>query len=226
MAALLQQALQSDGWQQASPVGTAVLEFGAIPLAEQICDFASRIAAQGCYRLWILPLFLLPGVHVQVDLPAALAQARPSLPPGLEVGLLNYLGSHPALPQFLDQQRRGYAVSAWVVLAHGSRRPQANQPVEQIAERLGAEVAYWSVPPSLPEVIQRLAMDGHQHLGILPYFLFTGSTADEIYHQLVQIQLQFPQTTLHLAPFLQPTPELAGMMLDLCLGSRPAPITP
>jgi sirohydrochlorin cobaltochelatase len=225
-ATLLRQGFQSRGGQWPCPVGTAVLEFGPTPLAEQISDFATGIVAQGCDRLLILPVFLLMGVHVKVDLPAALAQSRSRLPPGLEVILLNPLGSHPALPQLLMRQQQGYSASAWVLLAHGSRHPHANEPVEQLAWRLQAAVAYWSVPPSLATVIQQLVATGHRDLGTLPYFLFAGSTADAIKKQLVEIQQQFPHITLHLAPFLRPSSELTALLLDLCLSEDADPIIP
>jgi hypothetical protein len=60
-------------------VGTATLELADTPLHEQICEFASVALADGCKQVQLLPIFLLPGVHVREDIPTEVALAQKSI---------------------------------------------------------------------------------------------------------------------------------------------------
>ncbi len=209
LAALFKSCLSD----QPSPIGTAVLEFGETSLDQQILGFACPLKMVD--RLEILPVFLLPGVHVQEDLPAAVDLARPSLPAGLEVILHPHLGAHEGMVQLLVQRMQEYAADAWILLAHGSRRAVGNLAIADLGDQIGAHPAYWSVAPSLTEVVAELISRGHQQIGILPYFLFAGKTTDAINQNVQALTEQFPQVTLHLTHSLQPTIELATILLDL-----------
>jgi sirohydrochlorin ferrochelatase len=200
-------------------VGTAVLEFGEVSLDQQIVAFAGELEAGD--RLEILPIFLLPGVHVQEDLPAAIDVARPNLPKGLEIILHPHLGAHAGMAKLLTQQMSEHQIDAWILLSHGSRRAAGNQAIAQLSQRIGAHPAYWSIAPSLAEVVTRLIASGHKQIGILPYFLFAGKTTDGINQAVQELRLQFPQVSLDLAHSLQPTVELATILLDLCQSDCP-----
>jgi sirohydrochlorin cobaltochelatase len=194
-------------------VGTAVLEFGEVSLDQQILAFADKLK-QGD-RLEILPLFLLPGVHVREDLPAAIDLARPGLPAELDVIVHPHLGAHGGMAELLAQPIHQQPMDAWILLAHGSRRPSGNLAIADLGDRIGAHPAYWSVAPSLAEVLAGLISRGHQQIGILPYFLFAGKTTDAINQNVQVLAEQFPQVSLHLTHSLQPTIELATILLDL-----------
>lgn len=60
-------------------IATAVLELGPAPLHLQIEKFVRKVAPLGVTRLKLLPLFLLPGVHVREDLPEELHLAQAAL---------------------------------------------------------------------------------------------------------------------------------------------------
>jgi sirohydrochlorin cobaltochelatase len=94
-------------------VDTATLELGHAPLHEQIRQFASVALAAGCNQLQLLPLFLLPGVHVMEDIPEEVALALTSLGGAIAIKQLPYLGAHPGLRKILAKQ-----------LATGKRRCQ------------------------------------------------------------------------------------------------------
>uniref|UniRef100_A0ACD5H0J6 Sirohydrochlorin chelatase n=1 Tax=Desertifilum tharense IPPAS B-1220 TaxID=1781255 RepID=A0ACD5H0J6_9CYAN len=196
-------------------VGTAALELAPPPLHEQIRLFANRALTAGCQVLEIVPLFLLPGVHVMEDIPAEIAQAEASLGGALKIVLCPYLGSHPGWHQLLAARRYAFEAKAWILLAHGSRRAGSHQGVEQLASQLGAEIAYWSVEPTLAQTVAELAELGHQQVGILPYFLFAGGITDAIAQQVEQLQQQFPGVQLYLAQPLENSCELAQLVLDL-----------
>jgi sirohydrochlorin ferrochelatase len=89
-------------------VDIAYLENGEPDVASAIenCFF------EGVRRLVVIPLFLLPGVHVKVDLPRVIEAARQAFP-NLQILQADFLGAHPALggvvcELFLDCVKSGH----------------------------------------------------------------------------------------------------------------------
>ncbi|MEW6497423.1 MAG: sirohydrochlorin chelatase [Cyanobacteriota bacterium] len=196
-------------------VGTATLELADIPLHEQIRQFASLALADGCNQLQVLPLFLLPGVHVREDIPTEVALAQECLGKAVAIAQRPHLGAHPGLGRLLAMQWATLNADAKILLSHGSRRTGGNEPVEVIAKQLGAVAAYWSVPPSLEEQVQRLALAGHRQIAILPYFLFSGGITDAIARRVSELQVQFPKLQLSLGEPMGASAELATLIVDL-----------
>lgn len=222
LACLLRDRLQQQQGQSTLPlVGTAQLELHPLPLHQQITEFADRARAVGCDRLQILPLFLLEGVHVMEDIPAEIAPACKILGTTIQLDLRPHLGSqisglHHLLQSAIQPiQGSNSGDRQWIILSHGSRRPGSNQVVEDMANRLQAIPAYWSISPNLEERIDQLIQGGHRHLGILPYFLFPGGITDAI-GQLVQERFQCqPELDIQLADPIGVTPELAELILAM-----------
>lgn len=220
LAHRIQQQLQASG--ESVYVGTATLECAPTPLHEQIQQFGQQVRAVGGTRLQILPLFLLPGVHAIEDIPAEVELARPHLEPGLRLELLPYLGSHPQLGRLLASEAPPSTTQCCLLLSHGSRRPGSNQPIVALADQLGAVPAYWSIDPSLSDMIQTYIRQGYQQIQILPYFLFSGSITDVIETTIEQFSHQYPQVRFHLAPPLADHPQLADLICDLMQVSIPS----
>lgn len=148
------------------------------------------------------------------DLPAAIETVRnhhlftPIVTP--------HLGSHPGLKRLLNERMSALPMEAWILMAHGSRRPEATLTIEQLATDLGVMTAYWSIPSSLEARIQELAALGIRKIGILPYFLFSGGITDAITQTVQQLTQKFPQLTLTLShPLDHNLPELADLLIDL-----------
>ncbi|WP_448597002.1 sirohydrochlorin chelatase [Thermoleptolyngbya sp.] len=204
-------------WRQAGGlpplVETAVLELSPQPLHQQILRMATQVLTLGGDRLVIVPLFLLPGVHVMEDIPAEVAIARRQVSPRLSIDIAPYLGSHPKLVDLLPEPTSKAA--ARIVLAHGSRRPGGNAPVEAVAQQIGAIAAYWAVPPGLAEQVARLVAQGAQQVEILPFFLFSGGITEAIAQVVRDLSTQFPDYQFHLYPPFGATPQLAALVLDL-----------
>lgn len=199
-------------------VGTAYLELSPTSLHEQIIEFADRALVQGYKRIEIVPLFLLSGVHVMEDIPAEVSIAQKTLGQAIKLDITPHLGTHPGLISLLAQQANTQVntkAQKWILLAHGSRRAGAKEPVEAIALHLGALSAYWAVAPSLESRVQKLVSAGYQEIGIIPYFLFAGGITDAIAQMVDQLQEKFPSVRLHLAQPLGASQELAGLILDL-----------
>ncbi len=196
-------------------ISTACLELSPLPLHQQITEFGDRALGLGYKQLQILPLFLLLGVHVMEDIPAEVALAQQALGQKLKLDLRPHLGSHSGLTRLLANQLAQTKAEAWILLTHGSSRAGAKQPVEAIAQQLGAVSAYWAVAPSLVSRVQELAIAGHQRIGILPYFLFAGGITDAIAQTVAQLQEQYSTVNLHLAEPLGASQELADLIWDL-----------
>ena len=202
----------------APSVGTAELELASLSLHLQICQFAEAVLAQGYTHLQILPLFLLPGVHVMQDIPAEVDLAQQTLHSRLSLEVRPYLGSHPRLQQLLINPVDPIATSPQankILLAHGSRRVGGNQPVESIATQIGALAAYWSVAPGLDTRITELVKQGSQQIAILPYFLFEGGLTDAITQEVNRLAQQFPYVQFELGRAIGPSPQLADLVVDL-----------
>lgn len=198
-------------------VGTACLETGAMPLNQQLVNFGQRVAQAGITDIRIVPIFLLRGVHVLRDLPAEVQAAQQRLP-GLTLSLTTHLGDHPGLRSLVKERLQTTTADAWLLLAHGSRRPEGNRSIQALAQSLGGTTAYWAVPPHLDTQIIHLIQQGVHRLAILPYFLFTGSTTDAITQRTEEMAERFPGLGIHLLPPLGPSPQLAQLVVDLALG--------
>jgi sirohydrochlorin cobaltochelatase len=201
-------------------VGIAALEMSPQPLHEQIQEFAKRAfcnrkPSQSQNRLKIVPLFLLPGVHVMTDIPAEIALAQQAIGQDIMIEVQPYLGSHPNLEKLLAKQTSAIKAEAWILLAHGSRRPGSKEPVEAMAASLSAVAAYWAGPPSLESRVTELVAAGYEEIAILPYFLFTGGITDAIAASIEELKLQFSAVNFQLAQPLGASAELAELICDL-----------
>jgi sirohydrochlorin cobaltochelatase len=196
-------------------VATAQLELAAQPLHIQISNFASDCAASGITRIAILPLFLVPGVHVMADIPTevdlAISALRALVSPHHDIKLmvLPFLGADPTFTNLFAQNRLGLPERA-MILAHGTRRAGGNAIVEQLASSLNANVAYWSVAPSVSDTVAELVATGATEIGILPYFLFAGGITDAIASVVAQLKSEFPQVRLLLGEPIGTSPELVA----------------
>ncbi|MEH2323958.1 MAG: sirohydrochlorin chelatase [Nostoc sp.] len=201
-------------------VGIAALEMNPQPLHEQIQEFAKRAfddckPSQNQKRLKIVPLFLLPGVHVMTDIPAEVALAQQAIGQDIIIELQPYLGSHPNLEKLLAKQIVAIKAEAWILLAHGSRRPGSKETVEAMAASLPAVTAYWSVPGSLESRVKELVAAGYKEIAIIPYFLFAGGITDAIAASIEELKLQFSAVNFQLAEPLGASAELAELIWEL-----------
>ncbi len=208
-----QKMLASDS--QSSLVGAAVLECAPLPLHKQIQQFSQTAIAQGIRHIQLVPLFLIPGVHVMEDIPEQVTIAQQALGERVTIALSPHIGTHPGLETLLANRLAQLpANAAWILMSHGSRRSGGNQPVEALASKIGAVSAYWSVAPKLEARLQELAQSGCQKIAILPYFLFTGGITDAISQMVAQLSDQFPALELDLKNPLEGDDDLAQLILD------------
>ncbi len=196
-------------------VQTGTLEFGPVPLTQQIQQFAEGLISSGVSQLDILPLFLLAGTHVMEDIPAAVTTASQQLGPQIQLRLGAHLGAHPRMVDVWRDRLPPDLSFKRVLVAHGSRYPGGNVSVEQLAAQLGAVPAYWLGGPTLETCVAELASDGHRQIVILPYFLFEGGITDALKEQINQLKWKFNSLDLKMLAPLEPSLEMAGLLLDL-----------
>jgi sirohydrochlorin cobaltochelatase len=211
LASLLGEKLQNQ-------VGTAYLELQPEPLHAQIVKFSKIFLVASppepiCIK--ILPLFLLPGVHVMRDIPAEVAQAQQFLGENAFIELKPYLGSNSGLINFLAKQKAAVAAQKYILLAHGSSRPGFQQAMDKLVSNLDLITAYWAVPPTLDSQVAQLVAGDYKEIAIIPYFLFAGGITDAIASAIEKLQLQFPGVCFQLTQPLGANPELVDLIWDL-----------
>jgi sirohydrochlorin cobaltochelatase len=188
-------------------VGTAQLELATTPLHLQISDFACQCTEIGISQIVILPLFLIPGVHVMEDIPAEVILATEKIGNLVKLIIAPFLGADPNFADLFGANR-SILPSQSIILAHGSRKAEGNAIVEQLANRLDLTAAYWSVAPNLADTVAKLVATGATEIGILPYFLFTGGITDAIEKLVSELRVQYPQVQLRLGEPIGNNPEL------------------
>lgn len=195
-----------------SIVRTAILECHPLPLHGQIIEMAEDLLAQGYKILKILPLFLLPGVHVQEDLPREVALAQRELGNRMNLEIAPYLGSLAPLLELIRQQYEFSETTACILVAHGSRRPGGNSSVQALARICEAEVAYSAIAPHLASVVERVSLRKPTTIQVIPYLLFTGGLSDAIAAEVKTLQKQYPIMQFSLAHPLGTNPALASII--------------
>ncbi len=209
LTTLFAQIIEQQGGET-EQVHAGTLEFG-LPLEQQLKQLGGSLTSNPV-EVKILPLFLLAGTHMMSDIPQAVAIAQQNLP-HIHFNLRPHVGSHSAIVELLrDRISTDYP---WILLAHGSRYPGGNTAVEKISAELGTQSAFWSVSPKLEQCLSVLMEQGHQTVGVLPYFLFSGSITDAILEQIYQLRCRFNNLNLKLAAPLDPSLTLAQLLVDL-----------
>lgn len=199
---------------------------GTLEFSERLLDEQITAHARPGDRFVLLPLFLAPGIHVEADLRAALRRARRANP------LVNFVqtptpGEHEEIETLLAE-RAGQLVgdsddhSAVVLLAHGSRRTEADQLLQDLAdgvwEKLGGPLvtaAFWKTAPDLRQTLRELNGQGVRRVGILPYFLFQGSLTESIDAEVERMRSEFPRLHLRVDGVLGGDARLLPILQDL-----------
>jgi sirohydrochlorin cobaltochelatase len=196
-------------------VGAAYLELAPTSLANQITVFASQL---GCQELRILPLFLAPGVHSSIDLPAAITEAQADLETSCQLVLLAPLGNSMAS---ILQPIRDTLPFDTIFLAHGSR--QAGDFLLNLAAELQAKPAFWAIfPPAEPEatLANRVTdFSASAEIGVLLYFLFPGKTSAAIEAAISELKLRFPHCHIRSTALLGEEPTVIEKIGQLLLGT-------
>jgi sirohydrochlorin cobaltochelatase len=195
-------------------VGAAYLELAPTSLTNQITVFARQL---GCQELRILPLFLAPGVHSSIDLPAAIKEAQAELDSCCQLVLLEPLGN--SMASILQPIRNTLPMDT-ILLAHGSRH--AGEFLLDLAAQLQTTPAFWAIfPPTSPEATlanRVIDFSKSTEIGVLLYFLFPGKTSTAIEAAISELKLRFPHSHIRSTALLGEEPTVIEKIGQLLLG--------
>lgn len=200
----------------------AYLELGEQSLSEQIVDFAKLCQEKKYNKLKILPLFLLAGTHVKEDIPQQINQAIKNIKANkinIKIEIKQYLGSHHKFIDLISKKYPKNQDDKIVMIAHGTTLQNGNQELNFLTHKLGYELAFWSIYPSLTEKINVLIRQGYQNIFILPYFLFTGKITITIAEQIAQLQKQYRHINFVLLETIAEKKQFAEVIIQILLES-------
>ncbi len=157
-------------------------------------------------KIYVMPLFLLAGVHTTVDIPAQVQEAQAKLLPTIDLEILPHLGAHPDLPQIrsdIFQQgeqkcrhiptHKTQTTPQRLLLAHGSRRESANAGIMALAAKVSASAGFWAAAPFWEDLLNQWHNEGITQVLILPYFLLAGGITEIIASKVNTNQLNTNQ---------------------------------
>jgi len=113
--------------------------------------------------------------------------------------------------------------SATLLIAHGSRRPEANADLARLAEMIRphlpgerVEIAYLELAePTIPQGLSRCVDGGATRVRMLPYFLSAGAHVTQDLEQVrAEFASRYPQTTFQLCGPLGLHPRIVDIVLD------------
>ena len=113
-----------------------------------------------------------------------------------------------------------------ILIAHGSRRGEANREVAELTDRLRQRLtgrfdrvshAFLELAePDIPGALQGCLDEGARQIDILPYFLAAGRhVAEDIPEAVRAKQADRPDVTFRILPYLGATDGLLGLLADI-----------
>jgi sirohydrochlorin ferrochelatase len=139
---------------------------------------------EGADEITVVPVFLLPGIHVNEDIPAAFSK-YPSVtfhygkPLGADEMMVEILHDRLAEARFSAQEDE-----VVLLVGHGSRDPEAKREFEKLASRLNVEAytAYLTTSVFYHDMIEKLV---GKKIYLLPHLLFTGGYVTKMEESLL-----------------------------------------
>ena len=195
-------------------IAVAALELADLPLSESLINFAQKVSCQGIKQIKVIPLFLVPGVHVTEDIPAEISLAIEQINHQVQIKLSPYLGKYSAIVPLLSRNFAELSGKTRILIAHGTRSSAGTNYYQSLANQLGAEMAYWSTSPGFTDKITAAINSGIKKIAILPYFLFPGKITEAIATEINKLQQQYPQVELCLGQPLGATETLAELIVE------------
>lgn len=150
-----------------------VQAFGFLEHAEPSVEKAIEdCIALGADKITVVPVFLLPGIHVSEDIPAIFRKYpgvsfRCSQPLGVDELIVDILQDRLKEAGFSNQENE-----VVLLVGHGSRGPAANIEFEKLAIKLNAYTGYLTTPVFYDEMVEKLS---DKKVYLLPHLLFSGS---------------------------------------------------
>ena len=193
-------------------IDVAALELAPLSLSKSLINFAVKAGDRGFKRVLVVPLFLVPGVHVTEDIPTEISLAMKQIDNKVTIELSPYLGKYSEIMELLDRKFSELSAETRILVAHGSRSFGASKYYLNLRDRAKAEIAYWSMNPSLSQQVKAQIACGRKNIAIVPYFLFPGKITEAIAEEVSVLQKEHPEVKLVLGKPLGATPALAKLI--------------
>ena len=195
-------------------VDIAALELGSKSLSESLVDFGRQAHLKGIKQINVIPLFLIPGIHVTQDIPTQIEIALQQLDRSITIELSSFLGKYSGMLSLLSRKFGQLSGEARILIAHGSRLSGVANYYQNLATKLDADLAYWSAAPKIASIVEKQVDYGKKKIAILPYFLFPGRITSAIASEVAQLRKQYPQVELNLGQPLAATEALAQLIAE------------
>lgn len=157
-----------------------------------ISEALVRCIEKGATDITIIPVLLLPGIHANEDIPNEILKVKInsphirfkySSPLGTSIELIDLLQS-----RLIDQglMNQGQGTAKIILVAHGSRHPEADPVCKKIAANLEdkvncpVQIAYLKNAPSFNDVMSYIRDGEFNSIYVIPFFLFTGGFKQQI----------------------------------------------
>ncbi len=110
--------------------------------------------------------------------------------------------------------------TAVILLAHGTREPDASGPVYRYAEALAHESGMHVEPcmrefiePSVPTVVRKLVTAGYARVLVVPFFLFkSGHVTRDIEEDIGAERVKYPEVTFEIGEPIGFDPAMVGIL--------------
>lgn len=180
---------------------TNIQEYAFLEHAEPSLFHAIESAVQqGARKITVVPVFLLPGVHANQDVPELIERAR-KLNPEISFFYGEPLGCDERMVAILSDRlvRGGFSGTdgeAVLLVGHGSREPAAAVEFEKLAATLRLKLqkevptAFITTPPYYENAVSELLASGVQKIYLLPFLLFSGGFTRKMENNLEPIAKQ------------------------------------
>jgi sirohydrochlorin ferrochelatase len=135
----------------------------------------------------------------------------------------NYKSQATNSKQIQNQKYKSFMTTALLLIAHGSRQPEANADLDRLAAELRQRGDYPIVEPSFLEIAEptipqgggRCVQQGASRVILAPYFLAAGRhVREDLTRYREELAARFPQTDFVLAEPLGPHPLLMDIVLE------------
>ncbi|WP_040205392.1 sirohydrochlorin chelatase [Neobacillus jeddahensis] len=176
-----------------SPSG--IKTYGFLEHAEpSIQQAIATCIQQGASEITVVPIFLLPGIHANIDIPTE-CQGYPEVvfhygkPLGVDEIMVDILVS-----RLKESGFSGLEDKTILLVGHGSRLQEATSEFLMIASGLAVQTkctvhsAFVTTAPYYLEAATKLP---EQRIYILPYFLFSGGYTVKIKNELAKLSGEF-----------------------------------
>jgi sirohydrochlorin ferrochelatase len=162
---------------------TGIQGYGFLEHAEpSIPEVIEACIQEGASNITVVPILLLPGVHVNEDIPAEIEKAKIDYP-NISFSYRPPLGSDDILVNILSERlisqgfKKKAGDEAVLLVGHGSREPEAALEFQRLADLLGKKIqfevqtAYFTTPVFYHKKIEELP---NKKIYVLPLLLFRG----------------------------------------------------